>query len=139
MHNRSKPCGSSAQVFTAASPVPVETITLKKLNGQNINGFPNFDNQDNNTSNPNRVLLTGEGGYGPDFKKVGPDPFGMDTESIVVVSRLPLECIYLTSSTCDENELNTGCLNPLVRDTGSIVVVSVPRKHGSNEPKSNDN
>jgi hypothetical protein len=73
-------------VFTAPSPVPVETITLKKLNGQKINGFPNFDNQDNITTNPNRVLLTGEAGYGPDFQKVGPDPFGMDTESIVVTS-----------------------------------------------------
>lgn len=74
------------QIFTG-TPTPVESITLKKTNKAPINGngLPNFRAGDNSSGNPFSSLLTGEDAYGNDFKLLAPDPFGQDTEAIVVV------------------------------------------------------
>ncbi|GAQ83877.1 hypothetical protein KFL_001660130 [Klebsormidium nitens] len=72
-------------VFTG-TPTPVETIIMKKGNGQGISGLPNFRQADNSSGSIYSSLLTGEDGYGPDFALLAPNPFGQDTEGIVVTS-----------------------------------------------------
>lgn len=58
---------------------------MKKANKQGITGLPNFRNADNSSGSVYSSLLTGEDGYGPDFMILAPNPFGQDTEAIVVV------------------------------------------------------